>query len=75
MEITGLSMAGRAQAVTDREAAKRAMDLLIARYLEQKAFPLPMPSPDDMRIVRVTPTIISVLDYTKGFGHTDLVAC
>jgi PPOX class probable F420-dependent enzyme len=75
MEITGLSLAGRAQAVTDSEAAKRAMDLLIARYPEQKALPLPVPSPDDVRIVRVTPTIISVLDYTKGFGHTDLVAC
>src|SRR5262245_60925804 len=26
-------------------------------------------------ILRVTPTIISVLDYSKGFGHTDLVTC
>jgi hypothetical protein len=24
---------------------------------------------------RVTPTVLSVLDYAKGFGHTDLVAC
>lgn len=23
--------------------------------------------------VRVTPKVISVLDYSKGFGHTDLV--
>ncbi len=28
-----------------------------------------------VRIFRVTPTIISVLDYSKGFGHTDLVTC
>jgi hypothetical protein len=27
-----------------------------------------------MDIFRVTPSVISVLDYTKGFGHSDLVA-
>ena len=26
-----------------------------------------------MDLYRVTPSVISVLDYTKGFGHTDLV--
>ena len=26
-------------------------------------------------VFRVTPVVISVLDYTKGFGHTDLVRC
>jgi len=34
-----------------------------------------MPSPDEIRLFRVTPTVISVLDYAKGFGHTDLVTC
>jgi hypothetical protein len=34
-----------------------------------------MPTPDDVRIFRVTPTVISVLDYTKAFGHTVLVTC
>lgn len=29
--------------------------------------------PDQVRIFRVIPTVISVLDYSKGFGHTDLV--
>ena len=24
-------------------------------------------------LVRITPEVISVLDYRKGFGHTDLV--
>ena len=24
-------------------------------------------------LFRITPKVISVLDYTKGFGHTDLV--
>ena len=75
MEITGLSMAAHAQAVTDPAEAEKAMNLLIARYTEQQSIPLPMPSPADIRIYRVTPVVISVLDYTKGFGHTDLVTC
>ena len=75
MEITGLSMAAHAQAVIDPVEAKKAMALLMARYPEQQSLPLPIPRPEDIRIVRVTPTIISVLDYTKGFAHTDLVTC
>jgi hypothetical protein len=34
-----------------------------------------MPTPDQVRLFRVKPEVISVLDYTKGFGHTDLVSC
>jgi hypothetical protein len=33
-------------------------------------------APADMEqlvVFRITPEIISVLDYRKGFGHTDLV--
>jgi len=29
--------------------------------------------PEEIRIFRVRPTVVFVLDYTKGFGHTDLV--
>jgi hypothetical protein len=28
-----------------------------------------MPGPDEVRIFRVTPTVIAVLDDSKGFGH------
>jgi hypothetical protein len=24
-------------------------------------------------VVKVTPKVVSVIDYTKGFGHSDLV--
>jgi PPOX class probable F420-dependent enzyme len=75
MEITGLSMAAHARAVVDPAEAEKALQLLMKRYPEQKSVPLPMPSPSDVRIFRVSPTIISVLDYTKGFAHTDLVDC
>jgi nitroimidazol reductase NimA-like FMN-containing flavoprotein (pyridoxamine 5'-phosphate oxidase superfamily) len=75
MEITGLSMAARAQPVTDRAEAEKVLGLLPAKYPAQASLPLAMPKPDDVRIFRVTPTVISVLDYSKGFGHTDLVTC
>lgn len=77
MEITGLSMAARAQAVVDRAEAEKALRLLMLRYPEQKSLPssLPMPTPENVRIFRLTPTVISVLDYSKGFGHTDLLIC
>ncbi len=75
MEITGLSMAAHAQPVLDREEANKVLHMLQRKYPEQVNLPLPMPTPDDVKIFRVTPTIISVLDYSKGFGHTDLVAC
>ena len=75
MEITGLSMAARAQPVTDPAEAEKAIGLLTSRYPEQASFPLPMPKPADVRIFRVTPVVISVLDYTQGFAHTDLVTC
>jgi len=75
MEITGLSMAARAQAVVDRTESQKALRLLMVKYPQQAAMPLPMPTPADVRIFRVTPMIVSVLDYSKGFGHTDLVTC
>ncbi len=75
IEITGLSMAGHAAPVLHAEEAQKALNLLSQRYPEQDSFPVQMPTPDDVRIFRVTPIFISVLDYSKGFGHTDLVTC
>ncbi len=69
-EITGLSMAAHAQAVVDPAEASKDLQMLRLRYPR-----LPIPMPEDVRIFRVTPTIISVIDYSKGFGHTDLVTC
>lgn len=75
MAITGLSMAARAQPVTDRAEAEKVLRMLPLKYKDSPPVPMKMPSPDEVRLFRLTPSVISVLDYSKGFGHTDLIVC
>lgn len=75
MEIEGLSMAARADRVTDPEEAARALGMILGKYADQVALSGPMPNATDVAIYRLTPSVISVLDYSKGFGHTDQVVC
>jgi PPOX class probable F420-dependent enzyme len=76
MEITGLSMAARAHRVVDQKEGQKVLDLLMQKYPPQKTpLPLKMPQPEEVAIFRLVPEIVSVLDYSKGFGHTDLVTC
>jgi nitroimidazol reductase NimA-like FMN-containing flavoprotein (pyridoxamine 5'-phosphate oxidase superfamily) len=75
MAITGLSMAARAVPVTDRAEAEKVLRLMPSKYPDQKTLPVEMPTPDDVNLFRIEPGVISVLDYTQGFGHTDLVTC
>jgi general stress protein 26 len=72
MATSGLSMAARAQAVVDVGEAERIVHTLLLKYPNVVSFPVPM---SHLRVFRVTPTVISVVDYSKGFGHADLVVC
>ena len=71
MAITGLSMAAAAAPVRDPAEIENFVVMLKKKYPEYAA----MPEPDlsQIRVFRLTPKVISVLDYTKGFAHTDLV--
>jgi hypothetical protein len=71
MAIAGLSMAARATPVSDPEEIGRMVELLIGKYPEYRQ--LPTPDMSGVRVMRVAPEVISILDYSKGFGHTDLV--
>jgi nitroimidazol reductase NimA-like FMN-containing flavoprotein (pyridoxamine 5'-phosphate oxidase superfamily) len=74
MAITGLSMAARATALTDPDEIRaKLFDLLPTKYPEYKAM---MGGLDlaGVLVFKVEPWIVSVLDYSKGFGHTDTVA-
>lgn len=63
--------ASHAHPVADPTEVAEAMTLLGTRYPEYAAFP--MPKPEEIAIYRLVPKVISLLDYSKGFGHSDLV--
>jgi hypothetical protein len=69
--ITGLSMAAEARAVRDPSEIASALKMLRERYPEYAT--LPMPQPEGIQVFRLVPKVISVLDYTKVFGHIKLV--
>ncbi len=71
MAITGLSMAARATEVTDPAERQNAFALMLKRYPEYSA--MVPPTPDSIVLLRIVPEVVSILDYTKGFGHADLV--
>ena len=71
MAITGPFDGSPGAPVTDPTEVAKAINLLGTRYPEYMAFP--MPKPEEIAVYRVVPKVISVLDYSKGFGHSDLV--
>jgi len=71
LQIKGLNMAARAVEVTDQGEREHAAAVLLQRYPEYKV--MPRPDPGAVPTFRMTPEIVSVLDYAKGFGHSDLV--
>jgi uncharacterized protein YhbP (UPF0306 family) len=71
LAIKGLSFAGQALVIEDRGEIDHAYALLLARYPEYKIRPQPIAT--EVPLIRVTPAVVSIIDYSKGFGHTDLV--
>jgi hypothetical protein len=43
------------------------------KYIVALICGLAMAKPKEIRVFRVEPKVISVRDYSNGFGHTDLV--
>jgi general stress protein 26 len=69
--IQGLSMAARASVVTDPAERQRVGAMMLAKFPQAKAFPPEVL--EGTALLRIVPAVISVLDYTKGFGHAELV--
>ena len=70
-DIRGLSLGGRAERVTDPQEMGE-----VGRLMLEKFPPIAAYAPAELEgivLFRVTPEIVSILDYRKGFGHTDLV--
>ena len=71
LQIKGLSIAGKVLVVEDKSEVDHAQSILLRRYPEYKV--MPKSDPAAIAMLRITPDIVSILDYSKGFGHTDLV--
>ena len=71
LQIKGLSMAARAVEARDQGEIDHVAEILLRRYPEYKV--MPRPDPAAVPLMRMTPEIVSILDYSRGFGHTDLV--
>ena len=72
--IKGLSMAARVSVVTEQAHIDHVGTLMFERYPEYKAFLATLrPNMAEMALLRIVPEIVSILDYSKGFGHSDLV--
>jgi nitroimidazol reductase NimA-like FMN-containing flavoprotein (pyridoxamine 5'-phosphate oxidase superfamily) len=70
-DIRGLSIGGRAERVTDPREADQVSQLMFEKFPQIAGY-----APAELEAIvlfRVTPEVISVLDYRKGFGHADLV--
>lgn len=70
-EIRGLSLSGRAGAVPAGEAQDRAAVLFMQKFSEIAQF---VSAPEaELSLFAVTPEVIGLLDYRKGFGHVEHV--
>ena len=69
--VQALSVGGRANVVEDPKEVKRVIGLLERKYPQLSGMPVRV-EPDGISILSIHPEIITVLDYTKGFGHQDI---
>jgi general stress protein 26 len=72
-DIRGLSMCARAELLDQPDDIARAQDCLMERFPQVSEWGGPDMS-KEVAFLRIRPEMISVIDYTKGFGHTELVS-
>lgn len=68
-EIEGLSLGGHASRVTDADELRRAGELLMERF--PQAADYDTGDLGQLVMIRIDPVVISLLDYARGFGHTE----
>jgi nitroimidazol reductase NimA-like FMN-containing flavoprotein (pyridoxamine 5'-phosphate oxidase superfamily) len=70
-EIRGVSLSGHARALSAGEARDRAAILFMQKFSEIAQY-VSTPG-DELSLFAVTPEVIGLLDYRKGFGHVEHV--
>ncbi|MGZ3237938.1 MAG: pyridoxamine 5'-phosphate oxidase family protein [Burkholderiaceae bacterium] len=71
-QIKGLSMGCLADILTDAEEIGRATGCMIKRFPQVIEW-LDSGQASEAVFLKITPRVISILNYEKGFGHTNLV--
>lgn len=70
--IKGISMGGTAEILDDPEQMKHAVDCMLKRFPQLLQWTGNV-ALGEVAFLKIRPQVISVLDYQKGFGHTELV--
>lgn len=70
-EIRGVSIGGRAVRVEEDVELMRVSELMLRRFPQIAEF-ISIGDPDAIAVFRIEPEVISVLDYSRGFGHAEL---
>jgi general stress protein 26 len=69
-DIRGISFGGRAYAVEDRVVFDRVWQMFQQRFPEYAAWE--KPDSPLTALLRIEPEVISLVDYSKSFGHSEL---
>jgi general stress protein 26 len=72
-EIKGLSMSAHAEILEHGADADAAKACLLKRF-PQIADWAETGLANDVTFLKITPQVVSILDYSKGFGHTELAS-
>lgn len=70
-QIKALSIAANGFELRDAAHRERIIDLILARHPGLAS--LPRPDPLYSAVMRAYCSIVTILDYSKGFGHADLL--
>jgi nitroimidazol reductase NimA-like FMN-containing flavoprotein (pyridoxamine 5'-phosphate oxidase superfamily) len=70
-DIKALSIAAEASEVEDETQRARAIRLILQRHPALNR--LPRPDPKRAAVMRAACRVVSILDYSKGLGHSDIV--
>jgi len=70
-EIESLSIGGRASRITDPKEEARVGELMFGKFPQIKDYFEFGDSMGELALFRIDPEVISLLDYGKGFGHTE----
>lgn len=68
-QIRGLTVTATARAIEDAAEVARIGELFFRKFPEISQYVSDPTQP--LRLFELTPSVISVLDYSQGFGHTE----